>query len=236
MPPKRWVHHISRGLWRTWQFASVPELRWQRITSWRYRYEYYQRSTFTSRDRYPEIFEACRGHLDLIQSPRILSFGCATGEEVFTLAEYLPEARIVGVDINPWCIQRCNSRNHSERNSFLARFSSEFGRMSDFDAILCLAVLQRSENRASSENAESTGIEFCQFEREIEQLDAKLKLGGLFIIDHADFDFMDTSCSSRYDILDFAENRVRRNRPRFDRNNRRVSDVQYSYRIFVKRQ
>ena len=35
-----------------------------------------------------------------IEHPKILSFGCSTGEEVATLSKYIPHGSIVGVDIN----------------------------------------------------------------------------------------------------------------------------------------
>jgi hypothetical protein len=104
-----------------------------------------------------------------------------------------------------------------------------------FDAIFCMAIFQRTENRTNSDNAVSAGITFDEFQREIGELDAKLKAGGLLFIDHADFNFMDTVHAERYEVLEFDQNRVLHDRPLFDRNNRKVSDDQCLYRAFVKR-
>jgi hypothetical protein len=53
----------------------------------------------TALDRYPEIFAAAAAAAP--NARRILSFGCSTGEECVTLANYFPNAQIVGTDINP---------------------------------------------------------------------------------------------------------------------------------------
>ena len=54
------------------------------------------------------------------------------------------------------------------------------------------------------------------------------------IIDHSDFSFTDTSCASRYKPLECEHNQIKRERPLFDRNNNKVADQHYNFRIFVK--
>ena len=70
----------------------------------------YQPYGTTSADRYPDIFLAVRKLLEGDASVRILLFGCATGEEVFSLRRYFPEANIAGLDINPLNIAVCRFR------------------------------------------------------------------------------------------------------------------------------
>lgn len=232
---KRAIHVATKSVWRTWQFATIPELRWQRITGWMHPNEQYQRSTYTAPNRYPDLFDACRQHLDPISAPTILSFGCSTGDELLSLAECIPRATIIGVDINPWCLQQARRKCKGDRFDFCLRTESNFEQIRDCDAIFCLAVFQRTENRNLPGITESTGIRFEQFEREIEVLDSKLKPGGLLVIDQSDFSFTDTTCSGRYDALNVDGNRATRGRPLFDRNNRKISDEQCLHRIFVKR-
>ena len=55
----------------------------------------------TKPDRHPAIFAFVRERLSTNAIPRLMSFGCSTGEEAFTLRRYFPQAEIVGVDINP---------------------------------------------------------------------------------------------------------------------------------------
>lgn len=77
----------------------------------------YQISGSTCFDRYPYIFSACKNYWNNIaqQKYNILSFGCATGEECFTLLKYFPSSSILGVDINKERIDVCNNKNTYSR-------------------------------------------------------------------------------------------------------------------------
>jgi 2-polyprenyl-3-methyl-5-hydroxy-6-metoxy-1,4-benzoquinol methylase len=169
---------------------------------------------------------------------RVLSFGCATGEEAFTLARYLPEAEIVGVDINAWCLRQCEARNTNGRVRFVHRLGAEFAVMADaggFDAVFAMAVFQRTEHRTDGVAPEQTGFTFAEFEREVALLGGMLKVGGMLFLDECDFAFEQTSAAGRYEALEFAGSRVRRERPLFGRENRRVAEVYEAVRGWVKR-
>lgn len=51
----------------------------------------YARTAF---DRHPRIFSCVRDRVPDSDTTRILSFGCSTGEEVFSLRRYFPQAKI----------------------------------------------------------------------------------------------------------------------------------------------
>ena len=231
---KRWGYHVAKVFWRVLQFVSNPANRSSRIVEWRFGEQYFQRASYTSPNRYPALFDQCKVYLGANRHLKILSYGCSTGEEVFTLGEYMPDSDIVGADINGWCIRQCNKRRLSRNHSFCLTNSREFKNADNFDAIFCMAVFQRSENRASPGSEISIGFKFDQFEREIGMLDAKLRRLGLLFIDHTDFNFEDTVHSSHYRPLEFDGNRIEYKRPLFDRNNRKVSDTQRLHRVFVK--
>jgi hypothetical protein len=196
----------------------------------------HQRVTFTMHNRYPLIFTNCADYFlsRNITNPSILSFGCSTGEEVNTIGEYLPNAKIIGVDINEWCIRQCLKANRSPNYTFLNRRSKEFKNTKQFDAIFCMAVFQRTENKMECNNQIARGHTFEQFEMGISVLDDKLNIGGLLIIDHSDFRFTDSVYVLRYKPLEFDKNRMIRKRPLYNKNNRKVADEQYNYRVFVK--
>jgi SAM-dependent methyltransferase len=190
-------------------------LRAEYLTRLRFGEAHFQGSTFTCEDRYPLLFAQCRERLGSSPDAHILSFGCSTGEEVFTLARYLPAARITGVDLNRWCLRVCRRRNRSPLIDFLHAQSPEFAQLNDLDVIFCLAVFQRTENSEAQGGALAHGFHFQQFQRAIELLDRKLKPGGLLFLDQADFRFADTSASAHYQPLDFAGNERQRLRPLF---------------------
>lgn len=231
---KRQAYRFLKQSWVVMHYLIDGRLRSERLTEWEFKEHYYQRSTVTMPNRYPLLFRQTQSYLGDGDNICILSFGCSTGEEVFTLGEYFPNATIVGVDINKWCIRQCRKTNHSERYFFLHRLSSEFEQATSFDAIFCMAVFQRTENRTSSDNGLSIDFTFSHFEQEIEMLDGKLKEGGILVVDHSDFSFMDTACSTRYAPLDCENNQLQRCRPLFDRDNRKIADTQNAFRVFVK--
>ena len=141
---------------------------------------------------------------------------------------------ITGVDINKWCIRQCVKNNRNTNFSFLTRKTGAFAHAGPFDAIFCMAIFQRTVNRTKPNNDIAKGFSFGQFENEIRLLDEKLKVGGLMIIDNADFSFTDTFCASRYTPLEFNDNQILRERPLFDRHNKKVAECSNHYRVFEK--
>lgn len=61
-------------------------------------------------NRYPGIFSFVQSTLGAASDIRVLSFGCSTGEEVFSLRQYFPRAVIKGLDINSGNIAACRRR------------------------------------------------------------------------------------------------------------------------------
>ena len=217
------------------RFLLSPRIRSQVLTRFRYRDQHFQGEAYSQEDRYPELFRECRARLAGLAVPRILSFGCATGEEVFTLARYLPQAEIVGVDINRWCLKQCDARNRNGKLRFVHRLSAEFAELKGFDAIFCMAVFQRTEHRTAGAQPDKTGFTFDRFEAEVAMLDGKLKPGGLFFLDECDYSFEQTETVALYNPAEFEGNRAPRQRPLFDRENRLIAGEQFSARSFIKR-
>lgn len=203
------------------------------FTRLRYKDRHFQGVTFTARNRSPLVFGKCAEYLGSVAQPKLLSFGCSIGEEAATLAEYMPNATITGVDINEWCVRQCIRKNRSEKLHFYHRLSAEFETDSGYDAIFCIAVFQRGENKSIKDRI-TEGFTFAQFENELAMLDEKLKPGGLLVIHQSDFNFMDTGIAGHYTPLPFEGNKKLFNRPLFDRNNMRVSETSECFRVFVK--
>jgi SAM-dependent methyltransferase len=216
------------------RFLLNPRIRSEQITRALHRASHIQDGTYTERDRYPELFAACACLLAFVESPKVLCFGCATGEEAFSLAERMPRAEIVGVDLNRWCLAQARRKNGDARVRFVHALSREFGAISGCDAIFAMAVLQRSENRDRTQMTAHRGFGFAEFEREIVRLDGKLKPGGLFFIDHADFRFEDTAVAAGYAPLKFPGSEFTHDRPLFGRDNRLIATRYTMQRAFQK--
>lgn len=209
-------------------------IRVELFAKWKNNPNHHQISTFTKSNRYPDIFKECSQYLQPIESPRILSFGCSTGEEVRTLSQYLPTATVYGVDINQWCIKQCIKQNTSNSQHFYHRLSKEFNSLESCDAIFCMAVFQKTDDRLPNKKDNTKLFTFSAFEEDILILDQKLKIKGLLIIDHSDFNFLDTVIAKNYEPLNFEGNQILRKFPLFDTTNQKISDEKYLYRVFAK--
>src|SRR5579862_8906410 len=78
-----------------WNLSINSVMRRDYVIRWRRPTGLFQYRSLTRTDRYPEIFGFVRTQLP--PSARLLSFGCATGEEVFSLRTYFPAAVIRGL-------------------------------------------------------------------------------------------------------------------------------------------
>lgn len=222
------------GTYNTYRFVVNPAYRSRIIYTRKYKTQYHQLSNFTIPNRYPDLFEVAQTHFATMNSPKLLSFGCSTGEEIASLKAYLPNSICVGVDINTWCIAQAEKKHNQPYVKFLHSLSPEFDAMTDFDAIFCLAVFQNPKNRHEKERTVSA-YPFAQFEAQLMDLDKKLKSGGLLFLDHYDFSFFDTCLKPMYRVYPVKNNLIIRNRPLFDSNNQRIALRSNVFRVFQKK-
>ena len=163
----------------------------------------YQPYGTTSEDRYPEIFQQVLEQVGDGADLRILSFGCATGEEVFTLRRYFQQATIVGLDINPLNIATCRFRLRriGDAKLHFAVAGSTIGEASaSYDVIFAMAVFRHGNLNSSPPPSKSDHrIRFADFEQSVTDLARTLKPGGLLVIQHAMFRFTDTHVAAGFE-------------------------------------
>lgn len=162
-----------------------------------------QPSTVTSANRHPELFDHIRQALADVEVPSILSFGCSTGEEVFTLGALMPDAGIRGIDINYSCIQQARRRlaeAGDDRLSFACAASAAGEPAAYYDAIFALSVLRHGRLDAEQPDDCSEILPFARFARSIAELDCCLKPGGLLVIWGSHFRLRDTDVQPRYAV------------------------------------
>ena len=149
-------------------------------------------------DRYPPLFTFAREKLGLDPQARILSFGCSTGDEVFTLRQYLPQAFIKGVDINRRSIAMCRTqldRSPDPKISFEVAGSTSGEETAYYDAIFCLAVLRHGDLATSGAISSKQIIPFANFDSMVTDFARCLKIGGFLFIAHSNFRFCDSPIS-----------------------------------------
>jgi SAM-dependent methyltransferase len=159
----------------------------------------------TSNDRYPYVFQQVRERIGDGANQRILSFGCATGEEVFSLRRVFPLANIIGLDINPHNISICRSRLRRIKDSKLsfAVAGSTAGEASaSYDAIFAMAVYRHGKLNVTQPPPKCDHlIRFADFEQSVTDLARCLKPGGLLVIQHAMFRFADTRVATEFEPI-----------------------------------
>ena len=114
-PHTRWKSKLKKipglvPLVRLCKFICNPQFRSEYRLKRNGAHNLFQPYGTTFVDRYPRIFTFVKDQLANTAAPRLLSFGCSTGEEVFTLRRYFPQAEIVGIDINPRSIAHCRKQ------------------------------------------------------------------------------------------------------------------------------
>ena len=179
-----------------WRFCSDPHYR----AYLRLRYarpdELLQPNHYTEYDRYPTLFRAIAELPDLDPRARILSFGCSTGEEVATLREYFPRATIVGCDINTAALREAQPRYAERDVSFVT--PETLTSAERFDAIFCMAVLQRRAACYGDIQDCSRVFPFAVFAAQLERLDALVRPGGILIAHLTNFRVTDAPATSAY--------------------------------------
>lgn len=163
-----------------------------------------QPATVTGMDRHPALFATLRTLLADRAQPRLLSFGCSTGEEAFTLARYVPHATIDAIDANPACIARARrtaqssaQRDVADRIRFLCAATPDAGG-GDYDAVLCLSVLRHGALDVERPARCTALMPFARFAQTIATLDAHVRTGGVLVLWGCHFRFRDTVTAAAY--------------------------------------
>jgi SAM-dependent methyltransferase len=190
----------------------------------------------TRADRYPGIFALARDTLGDGPDRSLLSFGCSTGEEVWSLRRYFPQAHITGIDINPYAIATCEAdrrRNVDPAVVFVLAASAAGEPAARHDAVFAMAVFRHGRLSKGPPRCDPV-LEFAAFERALDELVACLKPGGLLAVRHANFRVADTAVAASLDCL------LTRPRhpatPRYGRDNRLIAaDEDDEQVVFRKR-
>jgi SAM-dependent methyltransferase len=162
----------------------------------------FQPYSYTSMNRYPRCFAFARDTLGESSALNLLSFGCASGEEAFTLAHYFPPARITGIDINARAIataRRATPPAFAGRIRFEAASSAQAEPEGAYDAVFAFAVFRDDALRDSPPRCDHL-LRFADFDQAMSDLARCLKPGGLLFLRHAHFRFGDSSAAKDFDV------------------------------------
>lgn len=150
-----------------------------------------QKSNWTRYNRTPKIFSCAQQQFS---PPKILSFGCSSGEETRTLRDlYFPQSEIHGFDIDPNLILE-----NIQRNDAGIKYFSEMSQLdTDYDLIFCMSVLCRWPE-------DQEAYKFEMFQRTLLNIDARLKVGGRLVIYNPQYLLNETFLRHNYCEINFS--------------------------------
>jgi 2-polyprenyl-3-methyl-5-hydroxy-6-metoxy-1,4-benzoquinol methylase len=230
---------IRRYLSAAYRLVTSAAYRSNLLLRWRRPRTLFQACNYTRADRYPAVFRRAREKLGDGPELRLLSFGCSTGEEVFTLRQYFSTARIKGIDINPHNILVCRQRlaqSPDPNISFEVADSVDAEPAESYDAIFCMAVFRHGDLVDARFTRCDRLIRFADFQDMVAAIARRVKPGGLLGIAHANFRFRDTPTAEQFQLVC----RMRLSGPGapvtpvFDQENRRTEEINYDEVLFRK--
>jgi len=188
---------LARGL----RILVDPRFRSEWLLARRRPDNLFQPSGHTWGDRYEVFFSFVRDQMIGVTTPRLLSFGCSTGDEVFNLRRLFPQADIAGIDINPRSIAVARKRLRKTGDpaiTFELSNSAQSLPEAHFDAIFCMAVFRHGDLEASRPDSCADKIDFADFERTVTGMCRCLRPGGYLVLRHSHFRFEDTQAFAAF--------------------------------------
>lgn len=156
--------------------------------------------TTTSEDRYPALFDRLAAELAGCDKPRVLSFGCSGGEEVRALRRRLPDAWVVGIDVNPRALARARRKDRHPRSCYLVGDRPPPGE--PFDAVLALAVFRHGVLGEHQPDSCAGVLPFARVAEAFAALDGALRPGGVLAWGNAHFRLGDMPGGERYALIE----------------------------------
>lgn len=190
----------------------------------------------TLNDRYPDIFSFVQSQLGATNKVKILSYGCSTGDEAFSLRQYFPNATIKGIDINPANIAVCRKRLSAAPDAgivFQTAASSEEESSATYDAIFCMAVLRHGSLGLPGVTRCDHLIRFEDFARAVADFERCLKPDGLLIMRHNNFRLCDAPAGRAFETI--LQLSTGPGTPLFGPDNRLLPDREYPDTAFRKK-
>lgn len=156
-----------------------------------------QLQTKTWVNRYPDVFRTVQlfqAQYSSTACPRILSFGCSSGEELQSIRNYFPTAAIFGCDVNRAALAEAAKVDGC--TVFLST-PEAIKAFAPFDVIFAMSVLCRFSLSQTAKSLKSI-FSFYEFEDHLGALNDALSDDGLLCIQNANYLFSQSSLYPSY--------------------------------------
>lgn len=172
---------------RWYALARYPRARSEWLTRLRFGASVHQDLSVSFPDRYPRLFAAARDLLADRAPLRILSFGCAAGEEVVSLRSYFPAAMLIGAEINPALLRACHRLAPDPARAFIPSRPELLAAHGPYDAVFAMAVFTRRPHEVERRGLRNIAAHypFAPFAADLQMLARLVAPGGLLIVEHA---------------------------------------------------
>ncbi len=188
----------------------------------------------TRDDRYPVLFRMVHDCIGDGPDRALLSFGCSTGAEIWSLRRHFATARLRGLDINATSIALAEAerRRRGDDDVSFATAASAVAEPADrFDAVFAMAVFRDGRLGGAPERCDRY-LRFAAFERTVTTLANSVRPGGLLLIRHANFRFEDTPAAAAFTCV--LRQPYRQRTPVYGRDDHRLSGVDDEGVVFRK--
>jgi SAM-dependent methyltransferase len=184
-----------------------------------HRKEVHQTTSYTSRERYPALFDSVSRLAP--GARRILSFGCSTGDELVALRRRFSAAEIVGAEINPRSRRIAATRMASDLKTIVIPPNEISG---CFDLIFALAVFQREPHKVEEIGLTdlSSFYPFDRFDAGVSALVRRLRPRGFLCVINSQYRVEDSTAAA---LLEPVQSSPQASGPFFDRHGRRATGV-----------
>ena len=216
------------------RYALDPAARSELATRLLFARHIHQDVTLTCPNRYPRLFGEARDLLAAIPAPTILSFGCSGGDEVLSLQDYMPEANVIGAELNRARLRQCRRLPPHPRRSFIHSIPATIAAHGPYDAIFCMAVLTRRPH-----TVEATGrrnirdfYPFALFADTVTFLTSQVRDSGLLVVEHTMYRVEDVDGLPLEPVI--GRSTYPAKGPRFDPAGNRIDPQPVVSRIFRK--
>lgn len=188
-----------------------------------------QLASTTEYNRHEDLFKLSQSNLGKESKIKVLSFGCSTGEECFSLREYFPNATIIGCDINKDSLHIAAKRNKDNNIEFIISNNSNLHKYKYFDLILANSVFTKQPEDKVINNI-SKLFPFNQFNEITQTLHSLINRNGLFIMRYSNYKFEDTLIAHKYKCLLQKDS----NFPVFDKNGDKLNGINRVCEVFKR--